>query len=53
METALGLYDFVVKHIQGVKNIVADYLSWLVKTHMLDEIAKELDIDDQLKEEVI
>ena len=32
-KTALGLgsYDFVIEHISGVKNIVGDYLSRLVK----------------------
>ena len=49
-KTALGSYDFAVKHIQGVKNIVADYLSRLVKNHMLDEVAKAPDI---AKEEII
>jgi hypothetical protein len=52
-KTALGSYDFVVKHIQGVKNIVADYLSRLVENHMFDEVAKAPDIDSNLKEEII
>ena len=31
---ALMQYDFDIEHIAGVKNIVADYLSRLVKNHM-------------------
>ena len=40
-KTALGSYDFVIKHISGVKNIVADYLSRLVKNFMIEEIRKD------------
>ena len=42
-----------LRHIQGVKNELADYLSRLVKNHMLDEVATAPDIDDKLKEETI
>ena len=52
-KTAFGSYDFVVKHIQCVKSIVADYFIRLVKNHMLDEVAKAPDLDDKLKEESI
>ena len=31
---ALMQYDFEFEHISGVKNVVADYLSRLVKNHM-------------------
>ena len=47
-KTALGSYDFVVKHISGVRNIVADYLSRLVKNHMLEQ-----EPDNELVEEAI
>ena len=39
-KTALGSYDFVIEHISGVKNIVADYLSRLVNNLMIEEIRK-------------
>jgi hypothetical protein len=48
---ALGSYDFVVKHIQGIRNVVADLMSRLVKNHMLDEI-KEV-VDQEVKQEMI
>ena len=31
---SLMQYDFDIEHISGVKNVVADYLSRLVKNHM-------------------
>ena len=36
-KTALGSYDFVIEHISGTKNILADYLSRLVKNLMIEE----------------
>ena len=36
-KTALGSHDFVIEHVSGVKNIVADYLSHLVKNLMIEE----------------
>jgi transposase InsO family protein len=48
---ALGSYDFVVKHIQGIRNIVADFLSRLVDNQMLLDIQKES--DPEVKKEMI
>jgi hypothetical protein len=42
-KVSLGSYDFVVKHIQGVRNVVADLLSRLVANHMLDELQQQPD----------
>ena len=52
-KTALGSYDFIVKHIQGVKNIVADYLSRLVKNYMVDEVLSNDNIPEVAKDAVI
>ena len=40
-KTALGSYDFVIEHISGAKNIVADYLNRLVKNLMIEEVRKD------------
>jgi hypothetical protein len=50
-KTALGSYDFVLKHISGVRNIVADYLSRLVKNHLLDELKDQAEPEN--KQELI
>ena len=52
-KTALGCYDFVIKHNNGVTNIVADYLSRLVKNLMIEEIRKDKALSKEKKDEKI
>ena len=52
-KTALGSYDFVIEHISGVRNIVAHYLSRLVKNLMIDEIRKGKALSEEKKDELI
>ena len=39
-KTALSSYDFTVIHISDIKNIAADFLSRLVRNHLLDTAEK-------------
>ena len=52
-KTAIGSYDFVIKHISGVKNVVADYLSRLNKNLMIEEIRKDKALSDEKQDELI
>lgn len=37
-KTALSSYDFTVKHISDVNNVVADFLSQSLHNHLLDAV---------------
>ena len=52
-KTALGSYNFIIEHISGVKNIVADYLSRLVKNLLIEEIRKVKALTEEKKDESI
>ena len=52
-KTAFGSYDFVIEHISGVKNIVADYLSRLVKNLVIEDIRKDQSLTEETKDESI
>ena len=52
-KTAIGSYDFVIEHISGVKNIVADYLSRLVKNLLIEEVRKDQELTEEKKDELI
>ena len=40
-KVAMMQFYYDVKHISGVKNVVADLLSWLVKNHMETQIVED------------
>ena len=44
-KVAMMQFDFDVKHVSGIKNVVADLLSRLVKKHMETQI-----VEDTVKE---
>ena len=52
-KTALGPYYFIIEHISGIKNIVADYLSCPVKNLMIEEIRKNKSLTEENKDELI